>query len=249
MQAPCKYANLPPSGSEPPALSTHTMKKTLITLAALAASVASAVDEYPLTHDYTTADFVTNYERQYAYGTLTLPYTLDFTKDFEISATVTIGEGSVNEWGSPLFTTFANPYGKDTSNGGFRVWMNTNNEIYTSINGDVNDSQQQGWGITENGWKSSNLGIVQAGDVLTLTYTYTAETNFAEVVLGIGDKTDTRSATITSPGSITALGTGAGFHNATAWSIETTVKHVPEPATATLSLLALAGLAARRRRK
>ena len=43
---------------------------------------------------------------------------------------------------------------------------------------------------------------------------------------------------------------GDGANNASNWSVtEMTIRSIPEPTTATLSLLALAGLAARRRRK
>ncbi len=220
------------------------MKKTLITLAALAlASVAQAVD-YPLSESFTLTDFQD--------GKIELKHALDFTKDFEISGSITIGTEDANQWGTPLITTNTRDVFGSVSDGGFKLYLtDADNGLgddklvsYFSNNYAVDDYRKD---------YTSTMPALTPGDVLTFTYTYTAATMVAKMTFSDGSSTDSRSASLKGmtldPISVLVTSIGTGEATSNDWAISLTVKSVPEPATATLSLLALAGLAARRRRK
>ncbi len=227
------------------------MKKTLITLAALA--VASVAQAAITTNSYTADDF--------SNGVLTLDTTLDYTTNWTLQATITIGEGSYNEWGSPALAT-----GGDAMSGsGLQVYL---------VAGDEKALRTVWFG---NSHDSSVMTGTHAGDILTLTYTYIKETDQLNVAYTLvrdgatyndnvnNDGWYKATGSVVKPASISSLSTVIN-DNMTGWSIDsiTTIygiedaitpsqpdagQAIPEPATATLSLLALAGLAARRRRK
>ncbi len=198
------------------------MKKTLITLAALAASVASAAT-------YTLGDFTGSGTgtSNVAYKYLTLDNALTFDANWQLDITVTIGTENANDWGSTLLAS-----GLDASavsyNGGFQIWRSVN-ENYLSKVGDSGEDKA-----------SQNL---TAGETYSFTVKYTEADNMLSLT-GPGLSVTQTFADTTSP--ITYL--SSSVIGKAGWDI-TITQSVPEPATATLSLLALAGLAARRRRK
>ncbi len=210
------------------------MKKTLITLAALAmASTAGAIgydDNAYYTKSYTLSDFTD--------GVLTLERALDFSSTFEITGSITFGQSHFNDYGTVLIASKADSiYNPSSTNGGFRLYGTAAGGIMSSFN------------ESGSGWDSKLTGYT-TDSVLTFTYTYNADTQYAELIFGDDTTTDKRYATLSATDPITQLTTAIGLGEATTgWDINLTITAIPEPTTATLSLLALAGLAARRRRK
>ncbi len=227
----CKCANLRASGLTP-AHSTHNMKKTLITLAALAmASTAGAVTTY------TDADFVASESSGVSTGVLTLDKALTFTQDWTLWVEVTVGTGTGNNWGTTIIAGGADPFnyasGDGNFTGSFQAWQNAaNTETQYKLN--TNSASVLSG---DNAWN--------VGDTYTFTVYYLADTQ----TIGINGSGFDRTNTIAdTTATISQLSTAA--YGREGWGL--TIKQwdtIPEPTTATLSLLALAGLAARRRRK
>ena len=239
------------------------MKKTFITLLALAGVALGA--DYTVENVW-SADFGTAYTGGYQVsGTLTSVGTVwdvvaveggtqtsgnkrvhmaggvygSWTDDFEISITLTLGDPITASNGWPVFAEVA---GNGTS---LRFGPYTNAGNYVSLDGNLTK------GTTDTSFS------VASGETYTVTLTKIG----TAVTLAV-DGTVVSDGTLASnvSGNITdiALGgdTGSNYRiNETVHSISyglVTVAEspvVPEPATATLTLLALAGLAARRRRK
>ncbi len=233
------------------------MKKTLITLAALAASVASAAT---YTDTYAAADFSTDASNNDgSWKVLNLTNALDNTCDWTLTAVITIGTDSYNGWGTPALATGANVF----SNSGLQVYFSN-----AEVDGVMEHPLKTGWFGGEH--SDDTLRGTHDGDVLTLTYSFNKEAGQLHIdyTLQRGGYTyqDDGSSWYTNTDSgnmnnlsITQLSTTIGTAALEGWTLNSlTVARtvadpvtpaVPEPTTATLSLLALAGLAARRRRK
>ncbi len=120
---------------------------------------------------------------------------------------------------------------------------------YTNVNNTVS---LDGVNVTKG---TNNLVSVEAGETYTITLTKIGKDVTVAVngeISGYGTLADSVSGNITD----IALGgnTGSDYRinevvHSISWTKLTVTPTVPEPTTATLSLLALAGLAARRRRK
>ncbi len=246
------------------------MKKTLITLAALAmASVASAAIT---TNSYTAADFGTDKSNSNgSWKVLTLDTTLDYATNWTLSATFTIGSANYNGWGTPAFAT-----GNDIFSGsGLQIYL-ANNKYPDDYADSSLAGEPTGEKALRSKWFNSehNSGVMtgtKSGDILTLTYSYDKASD--QLTIGYSlDRAGTiyhdnlsndtwykATGSVVKPAEISELSTGIlGLDGWSIGSITTTYGvadpatgggAIPEPATATLSLLALAGLAARRRRK
>ncbi len=249
------------------------MKKTLITLAALAlASVAQAATTYT----YDADDFTTATTTNGSFGKLTLDTTLTKEFDWTITATFTLGDmknSSYNDWGSAIFTTTSDVF---DANSGLQVYVPVAKKDIVDENGEkigeerVDPCLQTFWYSTTAHNSSVMTGMAE-GDVLTVIYTYDADGKGENGGLLTVDYQLVRSGHLYEDGiskpdswyqytvgsnktlsidSVTSTIGYGGLTSANGWSINSvTVTVIPEPTTATLSLLALAGLAARRRRK
>ena len=240
------------------------MKKTLIALMALAGVACANSTEY--TNDdfntwYATAISATSYVA----GN---DYTLTFTLGEWPSVTGTqasIGHRSgfliqlTENWG--LYTQAGEYLAFDDSTTNDRPSLTTSDKTYTSTNTTkATGSLAQG---TE-GWFYKNNGTNQQNDT---TFVISRSEGVDTITISKGDNT-IADFTITGDSPLNAAfysipdiydsdsgadaGKSFGFNvkSATfAANGTTSTLTVPEPATATLSLLALAGLAARRRRK
>ena len=247
------------------------MKKTIITLMALACSVGVAAT----TPEWVIAD----------HGNGTATYSITLTGDYTIdlgeaaikggeSFTMTVeteASGWANGWGTGLVGT-KDPYGSDGSNDNFRVYfghVSSNEKLVYNLNG---------WAYEQSSGDAcpDYSGVAESGP-LTLGFTFTfvnsddaledgenetsgggnyftiANSQNSDVTFSYTDYNIVGSfnfATLTNESTTASMPSGAvtTISITKAYSAPDT-PGVPEPATATLSLLALAGLAARRRRK
>ena len=231
------------------------MKKTLITLIAVAGSALGA--------DYTTENIWTlNFGSEYANGyqvtgdlsSVGTPWDIiavdggtqtgakrvhlqngnfgDWSSDFEFSITLTLGSNisASNNW--PVFFELE---GSGTS---LRVGPYIGNNNKVDIDGTLT--------------KNSEMAVSVSPDT---TYTITLTkigTDVTAAVNGVVSSTGTVAEGIS--GTVKNVFLGGGNYdyykmNSVVHSISWSEVTIPEPTTATLSLLALAGLAARRRRK
>ncbi len=215
-----------------------------ITLIALACIVPSA---FGGTMMYTQNDFMD--------GVLRFEdYTLNFTEDWDIKCSVTVGEGQYNQYGTAVLASGVDPLASVYLDG-FQVFLNTSEEILTKFYEPKDDA----------GW-SSTIKNTKPGDVLVFDLNYRTDT--AQLIMDITRErdgaTDRRTAAIGSQHSpIAALSTCIGRGGAqygfiaaqttdnTVWAINSlsvTAASVPEPSTCGLSLLGLSALLLRRRR-
>ena len=240
------------------------MKKTIIALMAMASAAFGA--------DYTaetvwTLDFGSEFtngfqwtgEEGYSYGTPWDIVSVDggaqtssakrvhmaggvfgsWDTDFVRTLNVTLGEtiSASNAW--PVFGEIAG------SGASLRVGPYTNKNNTVAIDGSVTKDDSK-----------NNLVSVDAGGTYTITLTKIGR----EVTVAVdGEATGYGVLADSVSGNITELMLGGSQQNyykinevvhSASWAVLTpTTPAVPEPATATLSLLALAGLASRRRRK
>ncbi len=236
------------------------MKKTLIALMALAGAAFGA--EYTAETVW-TLDFGSKYTNGYSFSGDTgyaINQTWDIVAvdggtqtngdkrahlrgvfgnwetDFELSMTLTLGDNISASNGWPVFAEI----GGNGTNLRFGPYTGNNNTV--AIDGNVTKDDSK-----------NNLVSVTGGGTYTITLTkigseVTVSVN--GVATGYGVLGDGVTGNITD---FTLGGDQNGYYkinevvHSASWSILTPA--VPEPTTATLSLLALAGLAARRRRK
>ncbi len=212
------------------------MKKTLIALACLSSCALAG------TYTYTADSFGDAGTYNASSLTLTETLTCDGTVNWTISGTFTVGTETANEWGTALLASTTNPFA-DTYSGGFQFYLNSSNTFLVKLN----STNSEAYAITQ-----SNI---TSGDTVSYTLEYAADTSTLTVTLEFTDtegntSTQTASTTMSSDASISALSTSVvGLEGWTLGDITVTATSaVPEPATATLGLLALGVLALRRRR-
>ena len=224
------------------------MKKTLIALLALTgvAWADSATDmNTALANAITLSGYKANDSFQLSF-TITYPNSnggtktlLTLSRDYYLIAqnkkdpgylgfstasdTMTVPSGQTTQWPSSSITT-TDPVHRYTSNGYFYGWFSK-----------ASTDEATGTG------SGTNIGD---GAKITLTYTAKSSGNILEVKL---DR-DSDNSVITMT-NVTLKATDFEFDTLTGGDVTFSSKSVPEPTTATLSLLALAGLAARRRRR
>ncbi len=233
------------------------MKKTLITLAALAmASVVSAATEA----DWTLSAGPTA-------GTVTYSTTLDGIFDIALGdAAITNGESftltvttTLNQHGNNYGTGIIGTHDVYDGNGGannLRVYLGNpsqQNKVIFNMNNWSYEKTPTDGNLVNPSEMPLTFGFTLTYDGKSLTYAPTADSDV------IWDSaTDSNIVTTFNFASLTNSTTNAEVpgHAAVFAGQNTTISitkagtlPVPEPATATLSLLALAGLAARRRRK
>ncbi len=222
----------------PRTIYTH-MKKTLITLAALAmASVAQA-----------------------SYGTnITIDgsYTLNTNAMTEITGATVKTDGV---WFNAYSFTFnvVGPTSGDTLIAGLSTTAGsyTYNGLGFVVDGATQSLNVSIYNVNGNSWTATNETARQAtftenGNIVTLTkgYTYTvAYSDETASQASVATLTWTDADLVQHTATATFNGNINGNSDATASAKGYYYASVPEPTTATLSLLALAGLAARRRRK
>ncbi len=221
------------------------MKKTLIALACLSSCALAG------TYTYTADSFSSTGAGNNASSlTLTETLTCDGTVNWTISGTFTVGSTASNQYGVALLASTTNPFA-DTYSGGFQFYLANGTEQTTNkdkFQVKLNNTNKNTYAITQSD--------ITSGDTVSYTLAYAADTSTLTVTLEFTDAetsaVTTRSAatTMSSDASISALSTSAaGLEGWTFGDITVTVTSaVPEPATATLGLLALGALALRRRR-
>ena len=220
------------------------MKKTLIALMALASS-ALALD--PVTQTLTFEDFNTTLTQISTWKATeyTLTLTIDST-DYD-----NYGSGFMvklaDNWG--VFTQAAQYIAMDNTDTNDRAWVNAttvseDKTVYTWTAAD--EAKLDSWVSKNTDGGNANPGV--NGMTVTLDVTKTGST----ITLGMINGT----TSIIETGYIVNLadvklvdGTASGDNQGVTAISNASITYIPEPATATLSLLALAGLAARRRRK
>ena len=224
------------------------MKKTTLICAATLSSVCAYA-----------ADIVTTIEpSDFVNGTATL--TEDFAQTataWSIETTFTYKtDSAMNGWGTTILSTASN-LTQEGYEGGFQVWAGKDGGSLI-VKGCGFESPNGSGGYSGTTLSSSLTADSTYTVVLDVVYNKTNANYTTSLTLKgsngvqIGNKV-TKTYAFTASDVVTNLYTACGQGNATTWSapsvtLKTSGVLVPEPATATLSLLALAGLAARRRR-
>ena len=172
--------------------------------------------------------------------TFTLQFDADWTRNTS-GSTMLVGWGEGGEWGfgfgideSGNWTVVQGKYNKpvEVHTSGIAA-VDNGTQTYTII-GEIEQIGALVWDGYINQVQGTYHVNVYEGDTLVYSASYGNETN----KIGFGQTYDPY------------IGFGAGVNGAGAATVTySNVKLIPEPTTATLSLLALAGLAARRRRK
>lgn len=234
------------------------MKKTLIALITLTGiASASTINAVNGTYSFDSSDWTKSTGGDYYTLTFAQPINLGLS-DWEFSFTATINpQVGTNDWGTTIITSHNAPFPSDsTTVNGFQIW--------TSANGTTDVQKTPGTVVIKSNGESGG-GTTVVGDNKALsagTYTFKVTHEENNTVYSVwGDdgliasttkKTDWSDISVSS--LITSIG---GTYNNTNnkqlennWELPSgSFRVIPEPTTATLSLLALAGLAARRRRK
>ena len=221
------------------------MKKTTLICAATLSSVCAYA-----------ADIVTTIEpTAFVDGTATLSENFAQTAtEWSIETTFTYkSDSKMNDWGTTILST-ASGLTENSYGGGFQVWAGKDGNLVVKGCGFDNGT----YGTT----LATTASPLTAGSnytvVLDVVYNDTEKNYTTSLTLKGSDgvkigNTATSTYTFQESNVISHLYTACGQGEATSWSapsvtLKTSGVLVPEPATATLSLLALAGLAARRRR-
>ena len=226
------------------------MKKTLIALMALAGVAMGAVveDHLAIEAEYTTAP---------VFGGDC--WSKDYVLTFTLAADYTLEHGGnivAGYWGSDQGTN-------STAGGGYvvnAVYLSGTNEALTlNVGNGITNVDLRGAGveITNAVTFNNQRGTTFADVLIERGVTYTVSVTGSDWAGGAGGMTPTLSWTNAS-GEIESV-TAAKYNGNTngggkmavgdVFGYKVNTEYIPEPATATLSLLALAGLAARRRRK
>ncbi len=243
------------------------MKKTIIALMALAgAAMAATTPEW---------SFVDNGNGTATYSvTLNGNYTIDLGKaaiENGEAFTMTVetkASGWANQYGSGLVST-NDPYSYNTApeqaDNNFRMYFgsaNNTERVVVGINRwsyGSNESKLTGIDVSnvpalESGSATKTVSPLTLGMVLTyngsslLTITNTADSDIKFSISESNVVGTFNFATLTNTG-VASMPDAETFISITKAYTAPITPAVPEPTTATLSLLALAGLAARRRRK
>ncbi len=239
------------------------MKKTLITLAVLAVSAvaASAEEQERAEFSYTGSDFVNGHLD--LHPSLQLNGSSDWTMHFNVK----LGTGSYDVDGRTVL--FEVGSGDDFGSGkGFMAYVtNKGDDTYTltyAFRTDIPDSEKPAGNSTYEEVEFSGDYTLKADDLLMFTFQNDASAHeFTMSVQALDMATLQMKAghSYTRPAPTSNLNTFASVDTAidreggtgsmSDWMVSgmSGEANVPEPTTATLSLLALAGLAARRRRK
>ena len=220
------------------------MKKTLIALMALAGVAAAE------TADLTFADFNTTLQE------------IAELNPTEYTLTLTVTGSDYNNYGSGFLVKFAENWGVFTQAGAYIAMDNTNANDRAWVNPTGTSGTTFTWTSTDttaasllDSWvsKTSTGGNAQPG-VNGMTITLAVTEAGSVVTLGMTNGT----TSVIETGYVVNLadvklvdGTGGGANEGltSISGASITYASIPEPTTATLSLLALAGLAARRRRR
>lgn len=134
----------------------------------------------------------------------------------------TTEDESVSEWGPSTLTASTHSY--ESANGYYYGWI-------SKKKGDA---------------QTATAGSLSKINDATFTLTYDASTHKAVLTMNRNDEIGDAKVTMNN---VTLNANNLEFATITGAVTSFTSQSIPEPATATLSLLALAGLAARRRRK
>lgn len=234
------------------------MKKTLIALMAVAGAAFGA--EYT-TETVWTADFGSAYTGGYT-TTLTAPGTFWDAADIAV-------EGGAQTRANKRIHMAGGTYGDWNTDFEFAITLTLTGDSFTAGHiSEIKAGSTSDWlciGVDGNGALTLSGNEISAATstgslALGTQYTLTFAKIGTELTLSAGDASVT--ATLGSADAYTGIvnnitlggNTGAGNRvpvlvESISWSKATPAPVVPEPTTATLSLLALAGLAARRRRK
>lgn len=234
------------------------MKKTLLSAALLAlAGVAAAGDTWETkTLSFSFSEAATDANNP---SVIDLGTSIDLSKAWSLTfEAYTNYNNSSNYWGSTLLASGQNAIA-DGYSGGFQVYHTSGGEGVTNPKGinmklnSGNTTQVPAGDLNLPGLIKVQLAYDGSG---TLTYTLTTtgqnttEGDSPQTVTGSVSTTYAESALLTHLSTnITSEMLGDKGWTLPSGTITYTALVVPEPATATLSLLALVGLCARRRRK
>ena len=158
-----------------------------------------------------------------------------------------------------MHPTLSNLFGTRTNGGGAGYLLSVANDgslVVYAYKATGNHDDSTFWGKTGDGWITAatptpvTLSFVadvnKEGTVVSGTFTLSSGTNSASFT--VTDHLDKTSLGENTSSKFWTNGGAEQFSNITLKKLDNNLI-VPEPATATLSLLALAGLAARRRRR
>ena len=222
------------------------MKKTLITLLALAGMATAETLTFEVERDANAVTFA--FDEVTAQEIMTLTYT-----DWSYNGG---GTSNVGSWQSPSNTAYQNSFSPDAQLRGnttdswtmnFTVTNNTEEELsLTQFTFDAYGIN--GGGTDKNASIPVTLTLGQASASISLAYAGSTTTGTLDLT---GDNAITIGAneTVSLALTMTASNGYNTYSGITAGSVTYTTPSMPEPTTATLSLLALVGLAARRRRR
>ena len=251
--------------------SNTTMKKTFITILALAGVAAAdtitplaetegwtyalgRTDRVQWTHDATAAT-MTMSNNNWGQATATYTFADSITDSWNFSLDVARGSASTAFYLTLVGNTTAVTLGNKDYESGTVYYGTTDNVTAThyaiNANWDNGGTNVSGTALVEGAFNNNSVATISGSTILD------ADSN---VILTL----NISSTAMTTPSSATTtinlgknfalnqikLGADGPNSNVNTWVVSNmTVSYIPEPATATLSLLALAGLAARRRRK
>ncbi len=248
------------------------MKKAFITLASLvAASVATAttvtynpLDEtlqgstgrFTLSENHSSLQLRQQWGTPYVYADLSTPITLSNTSEVTLSFTLDVGETDSAATIALIGTTKTIVVGYGTYRGNkleYTIQDGTTTGFYSA------DSNMR---FPEGKYGDLSTGLTMPLTDATLEYTISWNDTLSDYVLKFTDGNVTSSDIALGVGSegetfsrVIFSAEGQAWNGITFSDVSLAVTTpdappaIPEPATATLSLLALAGLAARRRRK
>ena len=221
------------------------MKKTLIALMALAGVAAAETLTFEVVRNQNAVTF--EFDEAAAQEILTLTYT-DWTYNGG-------GGNNVGSWQSPSNTAYENSFSPDAQ-------LRGNTTDSWTMNFTVTNNTEEEITLTQFTFDAYGINGGGSDKNATIPVTLTLAGITTNISLDFGGRTTTGTLDLAGDNAITiganetvslalTMTASNGFNTysgITAGSVTYTLP-VPEPTTATLSLLALAGLAARRRRK